>query len=139
MTACVTPSALKKAIKRPSCPTLIHSTRDATRSIGGSVSSLIAATTMSTPVRRAPSSTMNGKRPLPAMRPYLIVASCELRVARSEGQSSVSSLSPSELATRNSQLFHHSALCRLDERDKVRDVRVVREALVRTDRLKGLG
>src|SRR5579864_6489190 len=40
-------------------------------SISGKVSSLIAATTTSYPCARAASSTRNGKRPLPAMRPSL--------------------------------------------------------------------
>src|SRR5579864_2174676 len=40
-------------------------------SISGEVSSLIAATTTSYPCARAASSTRNGKRPLPAMRPSL--------------------------------------------------------------------
>src|SRR5215468_8093340 len=67
----VTPSRLKNLMSLPRCPTLIHSTLVAILSMAGSVSSLIAATAISTPSARAPSSTRNGKRPLPAINPNL--------------------------------------------------------------------
>src|SRR5579859_2658343 len=44
-------------------------------SISGSVSSLMAATTTSTPCARAASSSRNGKRPLPAINPNLVIDS----------------------------------------------------------------
>src|SRR5882757_5518227 len=42
-------------------------------SISGSVSSLMAATTTSTPCARAASSSRNGNRPLPAIKPSLVL------------------------------------------------------------------
>ncbi len=69
MIAFSTPSRLKKRIMRPNWPMPTHVTRSATRSISGSVSSLMAATATSTPARRAPSSTRKGNLPLPAISP----------------------------------------------------------------------
>jgi hypothetical protein len=69
MIARSTPSRLKKRIIFPNCPMPIHVTLSATRSIAGSVSSLIAATARDTPARLAPSSTRKGNLPLPAISP----------------------------------------------------------------------
>src|SRR6185369_12744208 len=73
MIAWVTCSLLKYLMSRPSWPTPIHSRREVLFAMSGAVSSLIAATTISTPRPRAPSRTRNGKRPLPAIRPYFIL------------------------------------------------------------------
>src|SRR5215510_1944800 len=73
MIARVTPSRLKNLMSLPRCPTLTHSTLRAIFSMAGSVSSLIAATIISTPSLRAPSSTRKGNRPLPAINPNFIL------------------------------------------------------------------
>ena len=76
MTARVTPSARKVSMRRESSPSESQWTRmagsaAARASISGSVSSRMAATTTERPSARAASSSTNGKRPFPAMRPSL--------------------------------------------------------------------
>src|ERR1700691_1030895 len=80
ITAWLIPSLRKVSVNRDSSPresqyTRIPGSAAARASISGSVSSLMAATTTSAPCARAASSSRNGKRPLPAIRPSLVISS----------------------------------------------------------------
>src|SRR5580693_911864 len=80
ITAWVTPCWRKVSIKRESSPresqcTWTPGSAAARVSISTSVSSLMAATTTSTPCARAASSSKKGNRPLPAIRPSLVIGS----------------------------------------------------------------
>src|SRR5882762_8203700 len=69
ITACVTPSCCSSSMVLPSSPRLTQCSRFAIFSSSGEASSFNAITAISIPWLRAPSSTRNGKRPLPAMSP----------------------------------------------------------------------
>src|SRR5262249_25336604 len=72
ITARLTPSRLNVSISLESSPSDIQCTAAAPRCwISGDVSSLIAATTTSSPCARAASSTRNGNLPFPAIKPSL--------------------------------------------------------------------
>src|SRR6266404_1963177 len=70
ITACFTPSLCSKSIVLLSSPRLTQCNRFTFPSRSGSASSFIAITAISIPWLRAPSSTRNGNRPLPAMSPH---------------------------------------------------------------------
>src|SRR6202167_2290503 len=80
ITAWLMPSWRKVSINRDSSPreskyTRMPGSAAARASISGSVSSLMAATTTSAPCARAASSSRNGKGPLRAIRPSLVIRS----------------------------------------------------------------
>src|SRR5712692_1430416 len=110
ITALVTRSSCSRSIALPNSPRLTQCRRAATRSSSGEASSRTAITAMSMPRLRAPSSTRNGKRPLPAMRPQR---------------------SPAEVGSREAEvsapgvmgrLLRQTALSGFDEADKLFDV-----------------
>src|SRR5437867_2050361 len=78
ITACDTPDAFKRLMHLPSCPSETQCSaaagaRAARSARSGKASSFIAMTVTSWPAARAASSTKNGNRPLPAIRPRRIV------------------------------------------------------------------
>src|SRR6202011_4162491 len=106
---------------------LTQCSRFAERSSSGAASSFSAITAISMPWLRAPSSTRNGNRPLPAMRPQPVVFAVMLGV--------VSGM-PCSIA---GELFHNSAFGALDESDQFLDVFRVRKFLAHLhNRLAGV-
>src|SRR5277367_3764679 len=136
MMARVTSAAWKVSITFESSPsesqwTVTPVSAAARVSISGSVSSLSAATTTSSPWARAASSRRKGKRPLPAIRPslrgYVMVFLPPFREVRER------------MGHPDHVSFQHSALGAFDELHEVGDVlRLDALFLELLDRLRGV-
>src|SRR6267142_2726295 len=106
ITACVTPSCCSNSMVLLSSPRLTQCSRFAIFSSSGEASSFNAITAISIPWLRAPSSTRNGKRPLPAMSPQ------PFNCALASGMKSAIVV-----------LFHNAAFRAFDEADQFLHVR----------------